>query len=60
MHAIAIASPKANCEVVDEVGTIFPKPASFVNGINKDKSEFLYSNDSFLDVIPINLIFLFF
>ena len=59
IQAIAIESPKASCAVVDEVGTIFSGPASLIFGIKKAVSEFLYSIESFFDVIPINFIFLF-
>ena len=59
MHAIAIASPKANCAVVEEVGTMFSNPASYIFGIKNATSEFLYRIESFLDVIPINFIFIF-
>ena len=59
IQAIAIESPKANWADVEDVGTIFSGPASFIIGMWNPKSEFLYNTESFFEVTPINLIFLF-
>ena len=56
---IAIASPTANCIIVEDVGTILPGPASLTSGNKIFISEFLYSNEFFFDIIPIKIIFLF-
>ena len=56
---IAIASPIANCIIVDEVGTIFPGPASLTSGKSIFISEALYSKEFFFETIPIRVIFLF-
>ena len=56
---IAIASPIASCIIVDDVGTIFPGPASLTSGNKIFISEFLYSNEFFFETIPIKIIFLF-
>ena len=54
-----MASPIANWTIVEDVGTIFPGPASFTLGTKILTSEFLYKTDLLFDVIPISLIFLF-
>ena len=54
-----MASPRATCTVVDDVGTILPGPASLTDGNKNFKSEFLYNSESFLEVMPISFIFLF-
>ena len=58
MQVIAIASPNAICTVVDDVGTKLPGPASLTDGNKNETSAFLYKSESFLEVIPINFIFL--
>ena len=56
--AIANASPRANCDVVLEVGTI--PPASITFGIKSLISDALYNIESFLETIPIrSILFLF-
>ena len=42
-----MASPNASCAVVDDVGTIFSKPASLILGIKNLTLEYLYSKESF-------------
>ena len=54
--AIANASPILNCTIVDDVGTIFPGPASFTSGIRSRMSEALYNKEFFFETIPIKKI----
>ena len=58
MHDIANASPILSCIIVDEVGTIFPGPASITFGVRILISEFLYKIESFFDVMQIKVIFI--
>ena len=41
MHVIAMASPRATCTVVDDVGTNPPGPASVTGGSKNFTSAFL-------------------
>ena len=59
MHVIAMASPRATCTVVDDVGTILPGPASLTDGNKNFKSEFLYNSESFLKLCQLVLYFCF-
>ena len=59
MQAIAIASPKASWAVVDEVGTILPKPPLSMRALNISDQIFIKKLRSFFEVTPINLIYLF-
>ena len=49
---IANASPILNCAIVEEVGTMFPGPASTTFGISKFISADLYKSE-FFDTIDI-------
>ena len=59
MVAIAIASPIANCTIVEEVGTIFPGPASFTSGVKILISDALYRREFFWKLFQLTYIFLF-
>ena len=56
---ISIASPIANCTIVEEVGTILPGPASLTSGVKILISDALYRREFFFETIPIKVIFLF-
>ena len=57
VDADTIVHPKCP-NFFDEVGTKLPGPASLTDGNKNDTSAFLYKSESFLEVIPINFIFL--